>query len=524
MPVPLLVGVGTGLIAKKVLSSLGKKYALKASKKFLVSNFLASSALGGAGFRIADDAMSNEDLLGGRNFEEWRDDNLTQEEFNQYLMSIGNDPAMFFNTNPAGYSAELDAWAERLFNEAMDAVDEESDPDGYLKKIDEMSDEEVNGLTPEERLKYDNAINRNQRVDESAADYVVGQGSIAKGFTETLPNIWGAKELLSQYYSTAMGSGKRTEIGEQFAPYTYRDGTTFLPSEARNSGYTVLGFEPITYYDATVDQEKYQNYVQENPAFSAPEIGPTLGPRISPGQERFRTWEFSEQGKEAGIDYAKVVMEDQPLTFTDAMVIYDAQTPDTQKLIAESLALTGLDQMNSGQSYMQSAVGNLMFTDPNIIYERDSVLSALQFVAAEASTSMGMYEDDTDVGDRYIPKLRASDFDTESMTVNSFQDNLFDLALKTKALTTITPALSQDLFKKVYFGLTGRAPNEETQGLVRGWTRDFQRETMGETNLSQSDFAASYSDDIEENYGTQIEQNQGFVARQTLKKIIAEAV
>ena len=519
MVLPYLVGAGTSLVAKKVLSSLGKKYALKAGKKFLLPlpvRFFGTVTAGGAGFRVADLSTSNEDLLGERNFEEWRDDNLNQEEFNQYLMSTGNDPSTFFNNNPAGYQAEMEAWAERLFQEAMDAEDD----DNFLKNIDEMSDEEVDGLSPEERLEYDNAINRKQRVDESPADYEAGQGSIAKGSTESLPNIWGAKQLLSEYYSRATSSGKLTEIGAQFAPYTYRDGTTFLPSEARNRGYTVLGFEPITYYDATVDQEKYQNYMQENPAFSVPGIGP----RISPDQEKFRTWEFSEQGKEAGIDYAKVVMEDQPLTFTDAMVIYDAQTPDTQKLIAESLALTGLDQMNSGQSYMQSAVGNLMFTDPNIIYERDSVLSALQFVAAEASTSMGMYEDDTDVGDRYIPKLRASDFDTESMTVNSFQDNLFDLALKTKALTTITPALSQDLFKKVYFGLTGRAPNEETQGLVRGWTRDFQRETMGETNLSQSDFAASYSDDIEENYGTQIKQNQGFVARQTLKKIIAEAV
>ena len=54
-------------------------------------------------------------------------------------MSTGNDPSTFFNNNPAGYQAEMEAWAERLFQEAMDAEDD----DNFLKKIDEMSDEEV---------------------------------------------------------------------------------------------------------------------------------------------------------------------------------------------------------------------------------------------------------------------------------------------------------------------------------------------------------------------------------------------
>ena len=35
MVLPYLVGAGTSLVAKKVLSSLGKKYALKAGKKIL---------------------------------------------------------------------------------------------------------------------------------------------------------------------------------------------------------------------------------------------------------------------------------------------------------------------------------------------------------------------------------------------------------------------------------------------------------------------------------------------------------
>ena len=221
-----------------------------------------------------------------------------------------------------------------------------------------------------------------------------------------------------------------------------------------------------------------------------------------------RTWRLDEERIADGQSFIRKVEEDVPFTVQDAIAIYDAQDPVTQRLIAESLAIG-----SGGESFMAKALGNQMFTTPGMIYERESVMFGLMKLAEIAgvrASALGGGPEAFKLLDM-IPALRTADFemaDPEALavsgavaqtglTMGELTDELFDLATNLGVVKTIAQTHSRALAASVYRGLIGRNPDEFALELFDEWTEDAQKNTMGASNPTDSELRSFYASKIE---------------------------
>ena len=247
-----------------------------------------------------------------------------------------------------------------------------------------------------------------------------------------------------------------------------------------------IGYEDVSYYD----------------------IYDTLLPA---GRLQDRAWEIDEERVADGQMFFRRVQEDVPFTVQDAIAIYDAQDPSTQRLIAESLAIgTGTE------SFMAEILGNQMFTTPSMIYDRESVMFALMKLGEVAGARAGLLGGGVEAYELLdmIPDLRKADFEMaeapeesltssgmvskQELTIGQLTDELFDLATNLGVVKTISQTHSQALASQVYRALIGRNPDEFALELFDEWTLEKQKETMGASNPTESQFKTHYASKIEE--------------------------
>ena len=158
--------------------------------------------------------------------------------------------------------------------------------------------------------------------------------------------------------------------------------------------------------------------------------------------------------------------------------MYLAQTPENKRRIAQGLALgTG------NTSFMYSAIGPQMFTDPDAIYQDENVRRALIQQMKFAQDMAAITEDGfRGLGDEFVPEV----YNPEE--VQNLSDELFELAKNAGAVVNISKSYGNDIASKVMASLTGKSGNDPRfRELVQSWTEDIQRETMGRSSLTQSE-------------------------------------
>ena len=207
--------------------------------------------------------------------------------------------------------------------------------------------------------------------------------------------------------------------------------------------------------------------------------------------EDFMSLRWEDDPTELGMAFTPAMLEDIPFTMQDAYGVYLAQTPENQRLISEGLALgTG------NTSYMYSALGDRMFTDPDAIYEDENVRLALvqmaKFAGALAGVTEGGFQT---LGDEFIPEV----YDPQA--VQDYSDQMFELAKNAGAVIQIGSAYGNSIASKVMASLTGKSGDDPRfRSLVEKWTNEIQRETMGRRNVSQTEIQAMFGERIEEEY------------------------
>lgn len=231
-----------------------------------------------------------------------------------------------------------------------------------------------------------------------------------------------------------------------------------------------IGFQDVPY------TEYYQG--------SMPQLEPVITGRAL-------GWEIDEARIEDGQSFVRKVEKDIPFTVRDAMTLYDAQDPQTQRLIAQSLAIGTGDK-----SYMADALGTAMFRDPSLIYERESVLGGLLELAADAAYTANLSGGGMDAYQMIkleLPKLRKQDFTiadmeglsasgllTESgLTMDQLSDELFDLATNTGVVKRIAQTHSRALASEIYRRVVGRQPDEAAFALFDQWALEAEQSNMG---------------------------------------------
>lgn len=249
---------------------------------------------------------------------------------------------------------------------------------------------------------------------------------------------------------------------------------------------------------ATIGVENIPFYEWYPGAFPAAQTEPMTG----------RTWRLDEERIADGQSFIRRVEEDVPFTVQDAIAIYDAQDPATQRLIAESLAIGSGDE-----SFMAKTLGNQMFTTPGMIYERESVMFGLMKLAEIAgvrAAALGGGPEAFKLLDM-IPALRTADFemaDPEALavsgavtqtglTMGELTDELFDLATNLGVVKTIAQTHSRALATNVYRSLIGRNPDEFALELFDEWTEEAQKNMMGVSNPTDSELRSFYASKIE---------------------------
>lgn len=207
--------------------------------------------------------------------------------------------------------------------------------------------------------------------------------------------------------------------------------------------------------------------------------------------EDFMSLRWEDDPTELGMAFTPAMLEDVPFTMQDAYGVYLAQTPENQRLISEGLALgTG------NTSYMYSALGDRMFTDPDAIYEDENVRMALVQMASFAGKLAGVTEGGFQtLGDEFIPEV----YDPQA--VQDYSDQMFELAKNAGAVIQIGSAYGNSIASKVMASLTGKSGDDPRfRSLVEKWTNEIQRETMGRRNVSQTEIQAMFGERIEEEY------------------------
>jgi len=224
-----------------------------------------------------------------------------------------------------------------------------------------------------------------------------------------------------------------------------------------------------------------------------------------------RAWKVDEERVADGQRFVRKVEEDVPFTVQDAMAIYDAQDPSTRRLIAESLAIgTGTE------SFMEQILGNQMFTTPNMIYNRESVMMGLMRLGEVAGARAGLLGGGVAAYELLdmIPDVRKADFQMAEaaeeslsdsgmipktgLTMGQLTDELFDLATNLGVVKTISQTHSRALATSVYRALIGRNPDEFALELFDEWTLEKQKETMGASNPTETQLRTHYASKIEE--------------------------
>ena len=215
---------------------------------------------------------------------------------------------------------------------------------------------------------------------------------------------------------------------------------------------------------------------------------------------RRRSWEPDTTMMGDGFGaWQRQTVEDVPFTISDAMGIFDAQSPEKQQQIAEGLAL-GSD----GTNWMYRAVGDSMFTDPDMIYNRESVRQAFigmgEVASGVAGTLQGGFQE---LGNEFIPDLEPN------ITVGQFTDNIFDAAINAGAIKRMDPLYIQNRGEAILPALTGLRATPEYLKLVSGWAEEFQLQNIGGnpyTNESRLD--SFIVDKTRDEYPDELSQNR----------------
>ncbi|MBC60542.1 MAG: hypothetical protein CMQ35_07975 [Gammaproteobacteria bacterium] len=218
---------------------------------------------------------------------------------------------------------------------------------------------------------------------------------------------------------------------------------------------------------------------------------------------------------EAGMSFTPALIEDVPFTYTNAYEVYLAQTPENQKRIAEGLALgTG------NTSFMYSAIGDTMFTNPDAIYADENVRRALIQQQSYAQSMAGITEGGfTGLGDEYIPEV----WNPEE--VQNISDELFQLAKNAGAVVSIGSSYGNAVASKVMATLTGKSGDDPRfRNLVTKWTDEIQRETMGRKNVSQTELQTMFGERIEGEFADEVATSNNLSRANTLAKVMGITV
>ena len=262
-------------------------------------------------------------------------------------------------------------------------------------------------------------------------------------------------------------------------PVTFAFNTTTLPYKKGADPYGMRGGQEYTGMMGTQDIQFFGMRPQA-------EGGGRGG---DPSAVTELTWRRDKSRLPDGFEFISIVEKDAPFTLADAMGIFDKQDDEGKRLIAQGLTLG-----DGSQSFMFDALGQRMFSNPDSIYERDSVEAAMivmQGVAAsKASNYPGGFKA---LGDRYNPTNALN----EPSSLGSFQDNLFDMAVDSGLVTQIGAEYGQELSERALANLTGLDYVEGFSEMVSGWIKDIQRKNMGR-RLSQDEIITGLEAEIED--------------------------
>jgi len=227
--------------------------------------------------------------------------------------------------------------------------------------------------------------------------------------------------------------------------------------------------------------------------------------------EDYMSLRWKEDPSELGMAFSSAMLEDVPFTVNDAFGIYKGQTAENQRLIAQGLALgTG------NTSYMYSAIGDRMFTDPDAIYDEENVRLAFiqlrKYAASVADVTEGGFQT---LGDEFVPEV------SDPQAVEDYSDQIFELAKNAGAVIQIGSAYGNAIASQVMASLTGKSGDDPRfRSLVAKWTDDIQRETMGRRNISQTEIQAMFGERIEEEYAEDVASNEDLVDAGMLAEIM----
>ena len=200
------------------------------------------------------------------------------------------------------------------------------------------------------------------------------------------------------------------------------------------------------------------------------------------------TWTMDKSRLPDGFEFISIVEKDAPFTIADAMGIFDKQEDEGKRLIAQGLALG-----DGSQSFMFDALGPRMFSDPDSIYERDSVEAAIIVMQGVAASKAPNYPGGFNaLGDRYNP----TNVLNEPSSLGSFQDNLFEMAVDSGLVTQISAEYGRELGERALANLTGLDYVEGFAGMVDEWVAQIQRDNMG-VRLNQDEIITGLETQIE---------------------------
>ncbi|MAE56164.1 MAG: hypothetical protein CMK23_09210 [Porticoccaceae bacterium] len=295
---------------------------------------------------------------------------------------------------------------------------------------------------------------------------------------------------------------------------------------------------PDTYIQAQIDPEKWAAYipvefgepegpldagqyeltppvgqmgVQDLEVFEARPESPILQSVMG---EDYMTLRWTDD-PEAGMSFTPALIEDVPFTFTNAYEVYLAQTPENKRRIAEGLALgTG------NTSFMYSAIGDVMFSNPDAIYADENVRRALIQQQAYARDMASITEGGfAGLGEEYIPEV----WNPEE--VENISDELFQLAKNAGAVVSIGASYGNAVASKVMASLTGKSGDDARfRNLVSKWTNEIQRETMGRKGISQTELQAMFGERIEEEYAEDVAASKNLSRANTLAKVMGVTI
>ena len=229
-------------------------------------------------------------------------------------------------------------------------------------------------------------------------------------------------------------------------------------------------------------------------------------------------WEVDPNLQKQGFEFNRIVELDVPVTVSDVMAIYDEQPEESQRLIAQGLALG-----DGITSWTYGILGDRMYTDPDAIYDRDVVQRSLMNMSDaaiyQASRLVGGF---SELDDRFIPKgLDAP------VPIENFQNDLFDQAVKAGRVAQINRDHGRQMARDVLIGLTGRRNVGGFMNMVDQWTKEIQLENIG-VNITGAEFEAGITaralEAVDEGELPEVEAGIAAVDKATAGAILARAM